>query len=163
MTELTVRPARPDEYAVLGELRARAYVEGGLLCADHFYVKHLREVAVHDGSDVLVAVDADDRPLGAVTVAVVGSDAAEIAREGELEFRMLAVLPDAQGLGVGALLVDACVQRARDLRLRRVVISVADDNERALRLYGRLGFVRQPERDWSPTPDVHLLGHALDL
>lgn len=163
MSELTVRSAGPDEYADVGRIRERAYVDGGLVPADHFYVEHLRQVEAVHGAEVLVAVDGNDRSLGTVTIAFPGSDAAEIAREGELEFRMLAVLPDAQGCGVGALLVDACVERARDLRLRRVVISVADDNERALRLYDRLGFVRLPERDWTPAPDVHLLGYALDL
>ena len=33
----------------------------------------------------------------------------------------------------------------------------------AHRLYERLGFVRTPERDWSPSPDVDLLAYRLPL
>jgi hypothetical protein len=30
-------------------------------------------------------------------------------------------------------------------------------------VYRRLGFVREPERDWSPIPGVDLVAFALDL
>ena len=33
----------------------------------------------------------------------------------------------------------------------------------AHRLYERLGFTRTPERDWSPTPWVHLVTYVLAL
>lgn len=33
----------------------------------------------------------------------------------------------------------------------------------AHRLYERLGFVRLPEKDWSPLPGIDLLGLRLDL
>ena len=33
----------------------------------------------------------------------------------------------------------------------------------AQRLYERAGFVREPQRDWSPVPDVHLIAYRLDL
>jgi hypothetical protein len=35
--------------------------------------------------------------------------------------------------------------------------------EPAHRLYQRLGFVRCPERDWSPLPGVELVVYRLDL
>jgi hypothetical protein len=33
----------------------------------------------------------------------------------------------------------------------------------AHRVYGRLGFRRTPDRDWSPAPGIELLGFRLDL
>ena len=33
----------------------------------------------------------------------------------------------------------------------------------AHRLYGRLGFTRLPERNWSPRPGIDLLVYALEL
>jgi ribosomal protein S18 acetylase RimI-like enzyme len=33
----------------------------------------------------------------------------------------------------------------------------------AQRLYERLGFRRDPDHDWSPAPDILLLGYVLDL
>ncbi len=50
--------------------------------------------------------------------------------------------PDAQGRGVGRLLLDALVGRARELRATDVLLEVRVDNEPALRLYERAGFER---------------------
>jgi len=33
----------------------------------------------------------------------------------------------------------------------------------AHRVYGRLSYVRLPERDWSPMPDVHLIAYKKEL
>jgi ribosomal protein S18 acetylase RimI-like enzyme len=37
-----------------------------------------------------------------------------------------------------------------------VVLSVVETNARAAAFYARLGYQRQPERDWQPVPDVTL-------
>lgn len=47
-----------------------------------------------------------------------------------------------QGQGVGGLLLDALVQRARDVGAQVVLLEVRVDNEPALRLYESRGFVR---------------------
>lgn len=161
MSDVTVRAARADEYPLIGELREQAYVGGGVIPEGHAYIPHLRVVSPPEGAELLVAVDADDVVLGTVMVAEHVSRAAEIAQPGEYEFRMLATSPAARGRGVGQLLINAVFERARELDLPRVVISVADDNTTALRLYQRLGFQRLPERDWRPVPDVQLLGFTI--
>lgn len=164
MSEITVRVARPAEYEVVGELSVQAYVGGGVVPPDHGYLPHLRDVAGRAaGAELLVAVDGDDVVLGTVTVARPGTSSAQIARDGELEFRMLATASAARGRGIGELLTRAVFDRARELGLRRVVLCVADDNPKAIRLYQRLGFERLPERDWGPVPDVWLLGMGIDV
>lgn len=50
--------------------------------------------------------------------------------------------PDAQGRGVGRLLLDALLARARELRATDVLLEVRVDNEPALRLYESAGFAR---------------------
>ncbi len=52
------------------------------------------------------------------------------------------VAPEARGRGVGDALIDAVVEAAREGGCRRVVLEVHDDNEPAIRLYARRGFVR---------------------
>lgn len=81
----------------------------------------------------------------------------EIGHSGEVEFRFLAVVPSAWGLGVGASLIEACAQHARRMQSNRLVISVRDTNVGALSAYRKLGFARLPERDWQPIPTVSLL------
>jgi predicted N-acetyltransferase YhbS len=76
---------------------------------------------------------------------------------------MLAVDPAAQGRGVGELLVRACLERAVGLGASAMVICTRDFSYPAHRLYARLGFVRMPDRDWTPMPTVHLLVLRLDL
>lgn len=54
--------------------------------------------------------------------------------------------PDHQGRGVGRLLLDALLGRARELRATEVLLEVRVDNEPALRLYERAGFERLGRR-----------------
>jgi ribosomal protein S18 acetylase RimI-like enzyme len=92
---------------------------------------------------------------------------ADIARPGEAEMRMLAVARDARGRGVGEALVRACVDRARAVEgCTSVALSTQRTMVTAHRLYERLGFVRTPDRDWNPLPelvDITLLTYELTL
>lgn len=158
---LTVREARPDEYARVGDLTVAAYT------ADRDvgdYAASLRDVASRAKSaHVLVAVDDDGTVLGSATSVLDGGPYGEIATEHESEFRMLAVDPAAQGRGVGTALVRACADAGRRLGRERLVLSSGEWMRTAHRIYDRLGFVRIPERDWEPVPGVRLHAFALDL
>ena len=92
---------------------------------------------------------------------------ADIARSGEAEIRMLAVDRAGRGRGAGEALVRACVDRARGTEgCVRIVLSTQRTMHGAHRIYERLGFVRTPERDWNPIPqlvDITLLTYELTL
>ncbi|MEU5850867.1 GNAT family N-acetyltransferase [Saccharopolyspora shandongensis] len=159
----TIRAARPAEYEAIGEISARAYTESGNLSADIDYTVVLRDAAGRaEHAELLVAVKGDE-VLGTVTLVRHDSSYADLALPGELEFRMLAVAPEAAGNGVGQALVEAVIDRARAERMERVVLCVRDSVKPARRLYERLGFERRPDRDWHPAVDVQLLGYALEL
>ncbi|RKT85777.1 Ribosomal protein S18 acetylase RimI [Saccharopolyspora antimicrobica] len=159
----TIRVARPEEYAAIGEIAVRAYTEAAALPADVDYASVLRDAADRaEKAELLVALTGD-KLLGTVTVVRPGTTYAEVSRPGELEFRMLAVAPEAMGNGVGRALVQAVIDRAREQGLERVVLCVKDTSESAQRLYRGLGFQRCPDRDWSPVPDVRLLAFGLDV
>ena len=76
---------------------------------------------------------------------------------------MLAVAPSAQRRGVGRALSLACVERARSAGRARVLLHSTAWMTAAHELYRRLGFRREPGLDWTPVPDVPLLGFALEL
>lgn len=160
--EVRVRAATAAEYPAAGEVCVAAYHEDGQLAGD--YENTLRDVAsrVRHG-DVLVALDESDRIIGCVTFVLAGERYAELSDPGEAEFRMLAVDPSAQGRGVGAALVKACIDLAEARQVSGLVICVRDFNVNAQRLYARFGFRRVPEKDWSPLPGVELLALRLDL
>jgi ribosomal protein S18 acetylase RimI-like enzyme len=163
-SDLHVRLIEPDEFAEVSRLTVDAYRADGQLDEDHGYAEVLADVASRaaDG-DILVAADGAGQLLGAVTFVLPGSRYAELARDGEAEFRTLAVDPAAQRRGVARTLVRACIDRAESLGCRALVISTRDFNKAAIALYGSFGFERDPGLDWSPVPGVNLLGLRLGL
>ncbi|MFD5001474.1 GNAT family N-acetyltransferase [Streptomyces mutabilis] len=167
--DFAIRRAAADEYETLGEITARAYLQDGLLDfgESDAYLGELRNVARRAAAAEVLAAVADGRVLGGVTFVPSGGPMADIARPGEAEIRMLAVAREARGRGAGEALVRACVDRARAVEgCVRVVLSTQRTMRPAHRLYERLGFVRTPDRDWNPLPeldDITLLTYELTL
>jgi ribosomal protein S18 acetylase RimI-like enzyme len=158
---LEVRPLRPDEHRLVGDLTAHAYLDDDLVSPD--YAEVIRDVAARaDLADVLVA-DLDGRPAGSVTFALGGTPYAERCAAGEAEIRMLGTDRGARGRGVGTALTLACVAKAREAGCSAVRLSTGPEMVTAHRIYERMGFLRSPERDWSPVPGVHLLTYVLTL
>ncbi|MEO5852842.1 MAG: GNAT family N-acetyltransferase [Nocardioides sp.] len=160
---MIIRLATPGDYAEVGEITVAAY-EPFLLGPHDPYGDRLRDAASRAEQAALwVAVDDDDTLLGSVTDPPAGSAYRELAADDEGEFRMLAVAPRAQGRGVGVALARHVVDRSRSAGHRGVVISSLPQMAAAHRLYGRLGFRRDNDRDWYPLPDVLLIAFRLDL
>jgi ribosomal protein S18 acetylase RimI-like enzyme len=161
-----VRPATTADFEDVARLTVAAYEADGQLEGEIGYEKVLADVAGRaEHGELLVAVDPEtDRALGAVLFVLAGARYAELSRDGEAEFRMLAVDPAAQRRGVARALVQACLDRAVANGCTAVVISVRDFAAAAQRLYEGFDFVRLPELDWEPLPGVTLLAlrRALD-
>lgn len=66
------------------------------------------------------------------------------------ELRLLAVLPSARGQRVGSALIKECMQRARRAGAAALGLHTSDSMQVAMRLYERLGFVRDPAYDFQP-------------
>ena len=166
MSDLVIRTARADELEAVGDLTLRAYVADGYFVEGvaRPYQAHLADARSRaEQAELLVAVDSDDVLLGTVTIALPGTPYAEVSREGELEFRMLAVDPLARNRGVGGALIQAVLDRARERGFSRVVLCTQDTMLGVRGIYERLGFQRIPERDWDPLPDVNLVAYGLEL
>ncbi|MEX0785795.1 MAG: GNAT family N-acetyltransferase [Dehalococcoidia bacterium] len=95
-----------------------------------------------------------ERQAGAHTMLVAELDAAFAgsvsfeARDdvpGLMHLFALAVVPELQGRGIGARLIESVEDEARDQALLGVYLGVAIDNQDALRLYERLGYGRVGE------------------
>ena len=161
---MEIRTPQPDEYAALGALTVAAYrsVQGWDL--DDGYAAELADVNGRAAAAELFVALVDGELVGGITY--VGDHTnpyAEDLRGGEAGIRMLAVDPSIHGQGVGRALMERCVEQARGEGRRSLVLHSTPWMTAAHRLYARLGFVRAPDRDWHPQPDVPLLGFILDL
>ena len=164
-SRLTLRLVPPEDATTIasaGQVTVAAYAEFGRP-EDDPYTDKLRDAAARAREAELWVAELDGSVAGTVTVALPGSNWQEIARDGEGEFRMLAVSPAARGQGVGDALVGLALERCRSVGCGSVVLSSLTVMRAAHRLYERLGFRRLPDRDWSPVPGVDLIGFGLVL
>lgn len=150
-----IRLIRPDEFAAVGRLTVDAY-------SSHYdlppsYLAELADVESRArASEVWVL---EERATGRIVATVAtprpGSFISSLGQEGELDFRLLSVAPDAAGHGYGAALTRHVIGLARERGLERVVMNSGDMMLPAHALYAKLGFVRIPERDLVVGVDGH--------
>lgn len=155
---LEVRVARPADYQAVGALTVAAFrgVAGSDLSDG--YASQLDDVAGRVGASVVLVAELGGQVVGAV--AYVGDPASPMAGmlgPGEAGIRMLAVHPGAQGIGVGAALVAACVERARREARKGIALYSTGAMVVAHRLYLRAGFRRAPERDCETVAGIRLI------
>jgi GNAT superfamily N-acetyltransferase len=161
---MVVRLVRPEEYEALGALTVAAYRALLGPDMDSGYAEELADVGGRAAvADVLVEVDDDGRLLGGVTYIAGPGPMAWFTGTGDAGMRMLAVEPAAQGRGVGARLVAACVDRAGAGGKRRLLLHTTTPMTVAHRLYERAGFRRHPDHDHVLEGGLLLLAYVLDL
>ncbi|MFJ4159367.1 GNAT family N-acetyltransferase [Microbacterium testaceum] len=165
-TTLTIRLVAPPEYAEAGRITAEAYRASydGLSEA---YLASLADVAGRvDQGEVWVAVDGDEI-VGTVWTPRPGERLSPLGREGELDFRQLAVAPSARGRGVGEALTRHVVALARSRGAERVVMNSGPEMLGAHALYLKLGFRRLTEREHpvevEPGRVIDLRAFGLDM
>jgi ribosomal protein S18 acetylase RimI-like enzyme len=161
-TGLRVRLVAPHEYARVAQLSVDAYGHDYDLPDD--YRASLADVATRAREhEVWVAEDlATGELLGTVVTPRPGGHISELGRDGELDFRLLAVDPAARRRGVGALLTEHVIALARQRNLTRVVMNSGPQMTGAHALYHRLGFVRLTERETRVVHGGTLLAFGYD-
>jgi fluoroacetyl-CoA thioesterase len=151
---LLIREATPEEWDAVGALCVDAYTRGsGFPTGTDDYVGVLGDVAGRAPHGVVLVALAEGRLVGTVTMVDGGTRFAEVAGEGEVEFRFMAVAPEQWRSGLGGALVDAVTARAVGAP---VVCCVIEGNTPADSLYLSRGFIREPTRDHEPAPGVRL-------
>jgi GNAT superfamily N-acetyltransferase len=147
MSDVAIRLAAPDEFEAIGELREAAYSHDYEV-SDNYRVA-LRDVAARGAEqEVWVALDRHTgQLLGTVTVPGPGGHISELGRDGELDFRLLAVAPAARRRGVGRLLVEHVIALAAERGATRVVMNSGPQMTGAHQLYYAMGFRRLTERE----------------
>jgi GNAT superfamily N-acetyltransferase len=159
-----VRDALPGELAEVGEIRVAAYVADGFMSPDSGYAPTLRALGGDGDGEILVAVDeGGGRMLGTVPLQFWPHGGEIGVGRDEAEIRALAVVPGEQGRGTGTALLKAVIERAKRAGVRRLLLLTQQEMKTAQRMYQRAGFLRLPDRDWSPVEGVNLLAYGLPL
>jgi GNAT superfamily N-acetyltransferase len=165
-----IREARASDRAGIEAVTLSAYEQYGVVMPPALWVRYRENIvttlaAAPPGTQIVA--EEDGRIIGAVLLYPAGARL-DPAGGGSMtltfpEVRLLAVGPSARGQGIGALLIDECVRRARESGAEALTLHTTDMMRAAMRLYERLGFRRMPELDFEPAPGVTVKGFRLDL
>lgn len=157
-SRITIRPIRAGDYEDVRRITRGAYLEAGYFADEsHPYVAVLADIEHRARHAEVWVAERDGVVVGSVALTFAGQRYTDIAIEGELEFRMLAVDPAVQRGGVGRAMVERIIEHARTLPgIEAVSLTSGSDMAPAHRLYESMGFVRVPERDWE-VPDEDIL------
>jgi len=167
-----IRNANPDEFEEIGQLMFRTYsqLEGfpGVDEHPHYYkmLSNIGSFTEKPSVELLVAVNENNEVLGTVVyigkMEYYGSRGISITEGDCVGFRLLAVSPDARGLGIGKTLCQFCIDRAKLAGAKKMIIHTTKAMSIAWKMYERMGFVRSPELDFSQN-DLRIFGLKLDL
>jgi ribosomal protein S18 acetylase RimI-like enzyme len=138
--EISLRRIGEDDWPVWRKLRLEALAE-----APHAFSSRLADWQGQGDTEIRWRRRLTDVPLNIVaewraTAAGMVSATAPTP-EGSVELISMWVAPFARGRGVGDSLVDAIIGWAREQQASKVTLAVYGNNQRALALYRRHGFV----------------------
>jgi ribosomal protein S18 acetylase RimI-like enzyme len=164
---ISLRDARGDEFDDVARVMADAYAQyippnpTGMLLA---YRDDVRDVRSRLGESTLIVAEDRGELVGAVTYYPDASaESAGGWPAGWAALRLLAVHPTARGRGIGRLLTEECIRRARAAGCPAIALHTTELMAVARAMYERMGFARAPERDFRPAPPILVMGYWLDL
>jgi len=171
-SEYTVRNARPEEFSTIGQLRVEVYsrLEGFPKRSEQpdYYemLANIGEITKKPHTELVVAVTPGGRIAGAVVyfsdMSSYGSGVTATSEKNASGFRLLAVDPEARGRGVGKLLTEACINKARKDKNEQLIIHSTKFMQVAWKMYEKLGFKRSEDLDFMQG-ELPVFGFRLQL
>lgn len=163
----SLREARPDELDAIGEMMVVAYAEftppnpPPLWRA---YEDEIRDVRSRLTAATLIVAEDAGQLVGAVTYYPDATKETNISWPASWAvFRLLALHPGARGRGIGRLLTEECIHRARAASSAAIGLHTTQLMHVARAMYERMGFVRVPELDFFPVPQFRVMAYRLTL
>jgi GNAT superfamily N-acetyltransferase len=168
MEALHIRDARQEDREARLALTLAAYAEYEASMGDHWedYRRGLL-TRFNGGVATPIVAEHDGTLVGSVLLYPAGSSApapdGSIVDFPEPEVGLLSVPPALRGQGIGRALMAECARRARAAGSDVLTLHTMDMMLGAMRMYERIGFVRDPEHDFSQAPNVIVRSYRLSL
>ena len=153
-----IRNARPDEFEALGKLLVGVYsqLEGFPKQNEQpeYYqlLYNIGDWTKKPHTELLVAVNDEGMLLGGLVyfgdMQYYGSGGTATLEKNSAGFRLLAVDPVARGKGMGKLLTNECIRKAREAKLSQVIIHSTKAMQTAWKMYEHVGFKRSEDLDF---------------
>lgn len=170
--QFSIRNATTDEFNVVGDLLVKVYssIKGFPSIKEQpTYYEMLRNVGhltENPNIELFVCVSRKGDIGGAVIyfhdMKDYGSGGTGTQEKDACGFRLLAVSPDFQGLGLGKQLTEYCIDKGKSSSSKNMVIHTTDSMKLAWGMYERLGFVRAKDLDFMQG-NLPVYGFRLDL
>lgn len=183
-SNILIRPARLDDAAFVAPLICEAMgdlvekftngsLEKGIGLFTHFFQKKDNQysyencqIAQYEGTDAGMVLTYDGGKLNvlrqpfldyiAETFALKLKNIEDETQAGELYIDCVAVLPGFRGKSIGTTLLNAAIQKSQDLSLPSTGLIVDVENEKALQLYQRMGFIVQEKKNFAGSVYIHM-------
>ena len=156
--EYSVRNAKLTEFVETGKLMVQVYsqLEGFPKESEQpdYYkmLANVGELTNRPETELLVAVTPDGKIAGCVVyfsdMKYYGSGGTATMEQNAAGFRLLAVDPLYRGQGIGKLLTNECIRKAKDKKLDQVIIHTIMAMQTAWKMYEKLGFKRSEDLDF---------------
>lgn len=163
-----IRDAQEKERSIIRDVTLSAYTEYQTTMPPRFWAQYQRNLlATLDGEGPYECIVAEQHGLivGSVLLYPPAGDAytgAAISIPCP-EVRLLAVLPEMRGRGIGNALMRECERRARNAGATALGLHTMEIMQAAVHLYERMGFIRTPESDFRPGEGLLVLGYRRTL
>jgi ribosomal protein S18 acetylase RimI-like enzyme len=165
---LAIRDAFPAEIQAMVALTLDAYAQFAPLIPTSLWEGYraniIETLSAPDPVERIVAAR-DGTLVGSVLLflprAAAGADHTEAPTLPYI--RLLAVPPAARGRGVAKALMAECLRRVQAMGAQAIDLHTMDMMDVAMRMYERMGFVREPSTDWPAAEGVLVKGYRLDL
>jgi GNAT superfamily N-acetyltransferase len=145
-----IRNARPEEFEEIGKLMAIVYSQlNGFPKQNeqpNYYnmLAHVGDFTNNPGTELLVALSADDKIAGAVVyfsdMKYYGSGGTATQEKNAAGFRLLAVNLSEQGKGIGKILTNECIRKAKNQKRNQMIIHTTMAMQTAWKMYEKPGF-----------------------
>jgi len=156
--QYTIRNADPAEFEEIGRLMVSVYSQLDGFPQESEQPDYFRALAnvgafTHKpDTALLVAVSRENKIAGALVyfddMIYYGSGGTATKEKNASGFRLLAVDPSSRGQGIGRMLAEECIKRARQRKHQKLIIHTTMAMRTAWHMYENMGFKRSADLDF---------------